>query len=154
GARGRAATARPSPPARSPTARGPRAVRAALPGSSAARTPARGSSSVQLEAARPVAHFPAELRDLVAQAICLGELARRARRSASLCKLHHLGGRLLLLGEGGEAEDSEGAPQEVVIAPGVQARERLRRVEVVVERGLERGPVAEGLVRRAEDVAK
>ena len=47
---------------------------------------------------------------------------------------------------------SSAAAQQVVVAPAVHERQGLRRVEVVVERGLERGPVAARLARRSEDV--
>jgi hypothetical protein len=47
----------------------------------------------------------------------------------------HLRRRFFRLGKGFEAEHLERAPQQIVVAPLVHDRERLGRVEVVVQRG-------------------
>jgi len=46
-----------------------------------------------------------------------------------------------------QPEDRERPPQQLVVAPAVHHRERLRSVEVVVERNLELRPAPDWLAR-------
>ena len=115
---------------------------------------ARHERGTSRKPAGDVAHLPARGLDLVAQAVGLREVLGVARLAPPLGELDELRRRLLGLGERLETEDLERAPQQLVVAPAVHHRQRLRRVEVVVERRLERRPVPHRLARRAEDVAE
>ena len=98
----------------------------------------------------PVAHLPAAVAQLVAQAVGLGVVLRRARRLAGLEQLLLLGaGLAAVLGEVLQAQhvehlDEVGAPDRLVAAPvGLldpveHRRQRGGRVEVLGERLEER----------------
>src|SRR5919204_4960441 len=130
--------ARPSARARSPTARAPRAARAAPRARRGGRRPAPASLGDELEAALDVPDLPALGVDRLPQAVGALEVARRARRLALLGEVDD--GRRRLGNGRGDPEELQAAPNLVVRAlssPAMENRERLRRVEVVGQGGVE-----------------
>src|SRR5581483_10081037 len=132
--------------------------RGAPRGRAAGRRPARASPRDELEPGGHVANLPPERRDLVAQPVGLAEVPFRARALTRLGQPDDFRRRVLALAERGEAEDRQALAQvggESAAAPVVEERERLGRVEVVVEDGCEAFLLdRRGSVRRPEELAE
>ena len=149
----RAARPRRAARARWRAARAPAvARREELPGRGDARRRARGSASRprnEPEAVGHVLHLPAGLLDLLAQAVGLVPVAAVAGGAARFCELANVvGSRVGSLDA--QPEDPEASVEELRLAgraPVVEDRQRLRRREVVLERGGEIVPAE--LRRRA-----
>src|SRR5512132_750142 len=153
-ARRLAATPRTSGPARSPTARAPRGDRAAPRAPGAGRRPARASLRNELEPVRDVARLPAGGLDLGAQPVGLLEIACRSSGAPPFGELDDLRRRVDPLRQGREPEDVERPPEQLVVTPAVHPRQRVRRLEVVLECGRERLPLPHRLRLPAEDLAE
>src|SRR5262245_59660703 len=128
-------------PARSPRSRGVRADRAEPPAPAGGRTPVHVSREADEPIARrlrDVAHLPACTSDLVAQPVGFGEVVAVPSLAAPLGKLDDVRGCLLDLGQRAEPEQREPRAERgplLAVTPGVEERERVGRVEVLVEDG-------------------
>src|SRR5262249_1313990 len=131
------ASPRPSRRARSPRARAPHAARGEPPGPGDGRRPARGSRRAQeLEAAGHVPDLPAEVGDLLTEPVGLGEGARDTSTVPRFGERDDIGRCSFKLRHRAEPEEVEPDTQvagKTPRAPVMKERERVRRIEVVVE---------------------